>query len=441
MSPGFTHDQLRQSLARRLREARATTDALFSMLDPKAMFERPIAARHRIIFYLGHFEAFDWNLLARSTLGLDPFNESFDDLFAFGIDPVDGHLPNDTPSEWPDVSEINSYRQRVRKTVDDFLEKADFETSEDLQNGLVFHVAVEHRLMHAETLAYMLHWLSLDHKISPRSGREIYESQRSVDGKVKIPWGQATLGQTGDRGAFGWDNEFSEFTTDVPPFLIDISNVTNGQFLEFVQSGAYDDRNLWRDEDWAWKSKSGISHPCFWEKNGNAWMQRNMFDIRPLPLSWPVYVSHAEATAYARWKGASLPTESQLHRAAYGTPEDGERDYPWGSEVPRPQFGNFNFDRWNAAPVGSFPDGDSAFGVSDVIGNGWEWTSTIFEPFEGFERFHFYPDYSANFFDGKHYVMKGGSPLTSRCMLRRSFRNWFQPHHPRIYSTFRCVTT
>ena len=73
------------------------------MLDPKAMFERPIAARHRIIFYLGHFEAFDWNLLARSTLGLDPFNESFDDLFAFGIDPVDGHLPNDIPSEWPDV--------------------------------------------------------------------------------------------------------------------------------------------------------------------------------------------------------------------------------------------------------------------------------------------------------------------------------------------------
>jgi gamma-glutamyl hercynylcysteine S-oxide synthase len=89
--------------------------------------------------------------------------------------------------------------------------------------------------------------------------------------------------------------------------------------------------------------------------------------------------------------------------------------------------------------VGSYSEGHSDFGVADLVGNGWEWTRTPFAPFPGFQAFSFYPGYSANFFDGKHFVMKGGSPRTAACMLRRSFRNWFQPHYPYVYATFRCV--
>jgi len=164
-----------------------------------------------------------------------------------------------------------------------------------------------------------------------------------------------------------------------------------------------------------------------------------MFEAVPLPLEWPVYASHAEAEAYARWRGKSLPTEAQFHRAAYATPEGPERPYPWGHEPPDPTRGNFDFKRWDPSPVGSHPRGDSAFGVSDLVGNGWEWTRSLFEPFPGFEAFPFYPGYSANFFDGKHYVMKGGSSRTAACMLRRSFRNWFQGYYPYVYASFRCV--
>ena len=89
--------------------------------------------------------------------------------------------------------------------------------------------------------------------------------------------------------------------------------------------------------------------------------------------------------------------------------------------------------------MGTHPAGASAFGVQDLVGNGWEWTRTKFEPLPGFKPMSFYPGYSANFFDGKHYVMKGGSPRTAACMLRPSFRNWFQPHYPYVYTTFRCV--
>jgi formylglycine-generating enzyme required for sulfatase activity len=164
-----------------------------------------------------------------------------------------------------------------------------------------------------------------------------------------------------------------------------------------------------------------------------------MFADVPLPRAWPVYVRHAEAAAYARWKGKSLPTEAQFHRAAFGTPNGSERLYPWGSAEPERQHGNFDFYRWNPTRVDAHPAGQSAFGVAGLVGNGWEWTSTKFGPFPGFEAFPFYPGYSANFFDGEHYVMKGASARTASLLLRRSFRNWFQPFYPNIYAGFRCV--
>jgi formylglycine-generating enzyme required for sulfatase activity len=149
-----------------------------------------------------------------------------------------------------------------------------------------------------------------------------------------------------------------------------------------------------------------------------------MFGEIRLPQEWPVYVSHAEAAAYANWLGRKLPTEAQFHRAAYGTPKgERERSYPWGEEPPGERHGNFDFRSWDPSAVGAHPAGASAFGVYDLVGNGWEWTRTEFAPFPGFT----------------HYVAKGGSPRTAACMLRRSFRNWFQPHYPYIYASFRCV--
>ena len=95
------------------------------------------------------------------------------------------------------------------------------------------------------------------------------------------------------------------------------------------------------------------------------------------------------------------------------------------------------FISWDPTDVDSSPAGDSAFGVSQLTGNGWEWTSTQFGPFPGFEPFAFYPGYSKNFFDEEHYVLKGASPRTAACFLRRSFRNWFRPNYPYVYASFR----
>jgi formylglycine-generating enzyme required for sulfatase activity len=132
-------------------------------------------------------------------------------------------------------------------------------------------------------------------------------------------------------------------------------------------------------------------------------------------------------------------TEAEFHRAAYGTPSGEERSYPWGEEQPDRSRGNFDFARWDPVPVGSHPAGMSAWGVHDLLGNGWEWTSTVFVPFPGFEPMASYPVYSTDFFDGKHWVMKGGSFATARPLLRRSLRNWFRGNYPYPYATFRTV--
>jgi formylglycine-generating enzyme required for sulfatase activity len=152
-----------------------------------------------------------------------------------------------------------------------------------------------------------------------------------------------------------------------------------------------------------------------------------------------VYVSLAEARAFARWQGGRLPTEAEFHRAAFGAPGDDQR----GAAATPPAVltgGNVDFKRWEPAPVGTHPDAASPWGVYDLIGDGWEWTDTVFDGHPGFEAYiPGYPGYSADFFDGKHYVLKGGSWATAAELVRPSFRNWFQAHYPYVFAKFRCV--
>jgi ergothioneine biosynthesis protein EgtB len=433
--------RIRHDLHTRLLDARSRTDEVFRLVRDEAIYDRPIPERHRIIFYVGHVEAFDWNLLAQRAFGLQSFQRTFDHLFAFGIDPVNGGMPSDTPADWPRREEVERYNRRVRDALDAAIEHALGRPEEGHPQLIpMLEVAIEHRLMHAETLAYMLHRLPAGKKIG-QPEKVAWKAAHVKARLVHIPAGRATLGMRQEHGdEFGWDNEFGTQETEVAEFAIESHNVTNHDFLRFIQAGGYENHSLWSEEAWSWKKKEGIKHPMFWRREGSLWLYHTMFGEIRLPQEWPVYVSHAEATAYARWLGRKLPTETQFHRAAYGTPDGRtERRYPWGEEAPSPERGNFDFYQWDASPVGMHPAGASAFGVHDLVGNGWEWTRTEFAPLPGFTPMPFYPGYSANFFDGRHYVMKGGSPRTAACLLRRSFRSWFQPHYPYVYATFRCV--
>lgn len=440
-----THSEIAYDLLERVSEVRRLSDALFRVVRTDALYDRPIPERHRILFYIGHLEAFDWNLLHESIHSKRIGHPEFDRLFAFGIDPVGGGLPDDQPSDWPALAEVHEYVTRTRAALDDKLTESSLESQTTVRDGFplstLLNVAVEHRLMHLETLAYMLHQLPLDRKIKDQNLGHASSLATSPlrHRMIEIPAGTATLGLSRKSETFGWDNEYAAHTRSVPGFEIDQYKVTNGQFLEFMAAGGYDSRELWSDENWNWKSKAGISHPAFWKKTNGGWRYRGMFEEIALPLDWPVYVSHAEAMAYSRWAGKSLPTEEEWHRAAFATEHETERFYPWGDEAATEERGNFDFVHWDPTPVHSHPLGQSAFGVLDMLGNGWEWTSTVFGPFPGFAAFPFYRGYSADFFDGRHFVMKGASARTAKSMLRPTFRNWFQAHYQYMYAGFRCV--
>jgi formylglycine-generating enzyme required for sulfatase activity len=406
-TPPATH------LVQMLSQARAATDALFGMVRPGAFHERPVPERHRMIFYFGHLEAFDWNLVSQAA-GVPSFHPEFDQLFAFGIDPEPGQLPQNKRSDWPDRAEVQRYNLRVRQAIDDLSNQV----SEQMLS-----VAIEHRLMHAETLAYLLHHLSTTQKDIPPVA-PLPPGSTPVRTAVEIPGGTVTLGQRHARPnsqyPFGWDNEFDAHEVSVSAFAMSKYKVTNGEYLEFVRAGA--------------------KPPLFWTWHQGQWHWRAMSGEVLLPLDWPVYVTHEEASAFAAWTGKRLPTEAEFHRAAYGMPGgEEERTYPWGDDLPDTRRGNFNGNRWDPIPVTATPLGDSAFGISQLVGNGWEWTSTVFHPFPGFQPLSFYPGYSARFFDGNHYVLKGASSRTDNGLLRRSFRNWFRPNYPYVYAGFRCV--
>src|SRR5262245_1166641 len=121
----LANEDLRSRLSRELGQARALTDSLFDLVQPRAITDRPIRERHRIIFYLGHLEVFDWNMIGRQAFGFDGFHSEFDQLFAFGIDPMNGSIPQDSAEDWPKVSEIQSYKAQLRSAIDECLARAD----------------------------------------------------------------------------------------------------------------------------------------------------------------------------------------------------------------------------------------------------------------------------------------------------------------------------
>jgi iron(II)-dependent oxidoreductase len=292
--------------------------------------------------------------------------------------------------------------------------------------------------MHQETLLYMWHRVPYAQKAPPAAYHPCTEGRSPRSDWIDIPAGRATLGVERGSIRFGWDNEFPALAVDVRAFVIERHNVTNERFLEFVDAGGYRHQEWWTSEDWRWLQAERITHPTFWEREDETWYWRAMFERLPLPPAWPVYVSHAEASAYARWRGARLLTEAEFQRAAYGSP-DGERQHPWGAREPDEAAGVFDFLSWDPQPAGRHPKGASAWGVEDLVGNGWEWTSTAFAPFPGFQPMASYPEYSADFFDGDHFVMKGASPATARELLRPTFRNWFRSRYPYVYASFRCA--
>ena len=403
------------------RRNRARTANLFSLLTDDAYYEQPIALRHPIVFYEGHLPAFSLNTLVKRAHGKPGLDERLETLFARGIDP--DHADTSRTPQWPSRQEVRAFVDAADALVIDALATLPLAIPGHplLDHADAVYTILEHEAMHQETLLYMWHRLPFEKKRAPQNYQPRTGGESVQQDMIAIDGAQVRLGADREDIAFGWDNEFGRATTAVPTFVIGRYNVTNGDYLDFVRAGGYSRPELWSSADWKWLQEERVVHPTFWSRIDGEWFWRGMFNYIPLPLNWPVYVSHAEATAYARWQRRRLPTEAEFQLAA----------------TPFPKASLHDFQSYDPQPVGADPDACTTAGVEDLVGNGWEWTSTIFRPFPGFKPSPSYPEYSADFFDESHYVMKGASPVTARELVRPTFRNWFRPRYPYVYASFR----
>ncbi|HKG15909.1 MAG TPA: ergothioneine biosynthesis protein EgtB [Pyrinomonadaceae bacterium] len=417
-----------EQIARSLEETRANTLRLFDLCDERDLRESPGFGYRPIIWHLAHMGVFEAYWLIQKAQGLDAPDARYERIF----DPIS--TPREESKNLPTRAEMESYLSRVRGDVLGYLEGFDFDSRDPVKRGgYVFQLVLEHERQHQETLCYLFQMLDPSKKTRPSAAAAASLPggagvTNAVGEMVSVPAGEFRMGAS--RDSFAYDNEYPAREVFIPEFRIARAPVTNGEFARFVAEDGYERRELWTEEGWSWREKEGWSHPLYWRgAGGGVWTERRMFDEVPLAPVHPVTgVSFYESEAYARFEGRRLPTEAEWEKAAsWDAQGNTKRRFAWGDEEPDPTRCNYGMNFWGTTPAGVFRAGASPRGCLDMTGNVWEWTSTPFEAFPGFEPFP-YPEYSQTWFDGDHRVLKGGSWATSPQVLRTSFRNFFRRH-------------
>jgi iron(II)-dependent oxidoreductase len=308
-------------------------------------------------------------------------------------------------------------------------------TSRLTEAGFAFGMVLQHEQQHAETML-------ATHQLR-RSGPPLQAPPPrpavtpALAREVLIPAGEFTMGTSTE--AWALDNERPAHSTEVAAFFLDTAPVTNGDYLRFLDAGGYDDRRWWTAPGWDYRQRAGLTAPLFWSRDSDgSWWRRSFGVLTPVQADEPVvHVCLYEAQAYAAWAGRRLPTEIEWEKAARWDPvSQRSRRYPWGDEDPTPDRANLGQQHLRPAPAGSYPAGASPHGVHQLIGDVWEWTSSTFGPYAGFEVFP-YAEYSQVFFGEDYYVLRGGSFGTDRSACRGTFRNWDYPIRRQIFAGFR----
>ncbi len=326
--------------------------------------------------------------------------------------------------------EARSFIADVRGRVFDGLERAD----DSVPQRLFPYVMVEqHEQQHVETML-ATHQLRVGAPLL--GGGALLPPGRPVPREsVLVPAGPFTLGVDGDSEPWSLDNERPAHTVDLPAFRIARVPVSNGEWQAFIDDGGYGEQKWWSDRGWRHRVEAGLERPLFWSADGS----RRRFGLNEeIPADEPVqHVSFYEAEAYAAWAGARLPTEQEWEKACAWDPVAGRRRrWPWGDSEWTPALANLGGESLRPAPVGAYEAGASAYGAEQMIGDVWEWTSSGFEAWPGFEPM-LYADYSAPFFGGDFRVLRGGSWAVGGASLRPSFRNWDLPIRRQIFSGLR----
>ncbi len=392
------------------------------------------------LWEIGHLAWFQERWVLRHAGKQRPIRADGDSLYDSSSVPHDTRWDLPLPSRRETISYLLEVRDRV-------LERLHGHT---LSQDDVYFVllSVFHEDMHTEAFTYTRQTLlypapRLFHAAPP--GQPTALPNGVVDGgalpgDVEIRGGTFLLGATPEE-PFVFDNEKWAHPVAVKPFAIARAAVTQAEFAAFADDGGYRRTALWNQGGWQWREAAGAEHPVYWQRDSDGhWLRRHFTEWVPLEPHHPViHVNWYEAEAYCRWAGRRLPTEAEWEVAASADPTEGrKRRFPWGDEPPTPSRANLDWRAMSCVDVGALPEGDSAFGCRQMIGNVWEWTSSDFLPYPGFLADP-YEDYSQPWF-GTRKVLRGGCWATRARLLRNTWRNFFTPDRRDTWTGFRtCV--
>ncbi len=365
----------------------------------------------------------------------------------------------------PTVKETRIYRQHIDELMSRFIEKlTDHDNAETI--GAILRLGLEHEMQHQELLVYDIKHLlcdQFDAPIAPApSSIEIVSGMAEVEGGLfELGYGsvpgsergssptvrEGSVSESGDRSphskncGFAFDNEKPQHKVFLQDFLIDRAPVSNGDYLEFIKAGGYQDFHWWHSAGWEKVNQEQWKAPLYWELHDGEWMIRDFAGLHPAneKINEPVsHLSFLEASAYAKWAGKRLPTEAEWEKAASFSPASNSKPkFPWGDSAPDESRGNlFENGLWGVAPIGAFPDGQSAYGCQQMIGDVWEWTTSDYVPYPGFKSE--FDEYNDKWFVGQK-VLRGGSFATPRVHIRTTYRNFFHPHERWMVAGFRCA--
>ncbi|WP_412542693.1 ergothioneine biosynthesis protein EgtB [Longispora sp. K20-0274] len=420
-------DDLRARAAAELQRARSRSLLLTDAVDDADLVRQHSRLMSPLVWDLAHIGNQEEIWLVRDAGGREPLRADLDELYdAFKHPRADRPaLPLLGPAA------ARTYVRDVREHVLDVLDTVPLEGRELVTDAFAFGMVVQHEQQHDETML-ATHQLRVGDPVlaavPPPPGHP-------VSGEVLVPAGPFTMGT--DIEPWALDNERPAHRVDVAAFLIDVAPVTNAEYEAFVTDGGYTDQRWWAPDGWSHVRAAGLTGPGHWGPDGT-YTRFGRVEAR-IPDEPVVHVCWYEADAYARWAGKRLPSEAEWEKAARWDPATGRsRRYPWGDDDPTVEHANLGQRHLSPAPVGAYPAGVSPLGVHQLVGDVWEWTSSVFTGYPGFRAFP-YREYSEVFFGPEYRVLRGGSFGTDAAACRGTFRNWDYPIRRQIFAGFRCA--
>jgi ergothioneine biosynthesis protein EgtB len=305
----------------------------------------------------------------------------------------------------PTVKQVFEYRESINEHVINLIKHA---TDEQYENwGPIIEIGIHHEQQHQELLMTDLKYMFSQNPLNITYKKV---DRPSVESVPKLSWSAFEEGiyEVGHKGNdFGYDNEFPRHKTYIHDFELANRLVTNAEFIEFIESGAYGEPKWWLDEGFSTIRDEGWNAPLYWEKKDGKWHQFTLSGgLQKVDPNEPVtHVSYFEADAYARWKGMRLPTEQEWEVASQGLTVKG----------------NFA-DAGNLHPVALQ---NAKEGLQQMFGEVWQWTSSSYAPYPGYKPLPgALGEYNGKFMCNQ-YVLRGGSCVTSKSHFRKTYRNFF----------------